>query len=292
MHSAAKEFSRDSKRFFLVLTGGFLMAVNLVIFVKPADLFPGGFSGITLLLQDIFQKEFNLHLLYSLTVYAFNLVPAIIGFKYIGKRFTFFSVVMIFISGLFTDLLSGLGWPLLTDDILLCAVFGGILNAVAVVLCLLAESSSGGTDFIAIYISEKTGRSAWNLIFGFNCLILFFAGLSAGWNKALYSIIFQYTSSQVINLLYKKYSKITLLIITDKSEEVYRTIKQLTNHGATVFEGRGEYSGKNHKLVYTVVSAAESGKLEKQLRTVDPTAFINVIQSKDILGRFFRRHPD
>ena len=84
----------------------------------------------------------------------------------------------------------------------------------------------------------------------------------------------------------------TLLIITDKSDEIYETIKQLTNHGATVFEGKGEYSGKSHKLVYTVVSAAESGKLEKQLRTVDPAAFINVIQSKDILGRFFRRHPD
>ncbi len=287
-----KFLTRDIKRFLLVVLGGFLMAVNIVTFVHAGELFPGGFTGITLLLQDIFEKFFGIHLPYSVVVYAFNVIPAWIGFKFIGKKFTIFSVVMILISGLFTDLLSEIEWIHVTSDILLCSVFGGILNAVAVVCCLFAESSSGGTDFIAIYISEKTGRSAWNIIFGFNCVVLVVAGLLVGWDKALYSIIFQFTSSQVTTILYKKYSKITLLIITDKSEEIYQKIHELTNHGATVFEGRGEYSGKNHKLVYTVVSAAESGNLEKELRSVDPAAFINVLESKDILGKFFRRQPD
>ena len=287
-----KFLTRDIKRFLLVVLGGFLMAVNIVTFVHAGELFPGGFTGITLLLQDIFKKFFGIHLPYSVVVYAFNVIPAWIGFKFIGKKFTIFSVVMILISGLFTDILSGVEWLHVTSDILLCSVFGGILNAVAVVCCLFAESSSRGTDFIAIYISEKTGRSAWNIIFGFNCVVLVVAGLLVGWDKALYSIIFQFTSSQVTTILYKKYSKITLLIITDKSEEIYQKIHELTNHGATVFEGRGEYSGKTHKLVYTVVSAAESGNLEKELRTVDPAAFINVLESKDILGKFFRRQPD
>ncbi len=287
-----KFLTRDIKRFLLVVLGGFLMAVNIVTFVHAGELFPGGFTGITLLLQDIFKKFFGIHLPYSVVVYAFNVIPAWIGFKFIGKKFTIFSVVMILISGLFTDILSGVEWLHVTSDILLCSVFGGILNAVAVVCSLFAESSSGGTDFIAIYISEKTGRSAWNIIFGFNCVVLVVAGLLVGWDKALYSIIFQFTSSQVTTILYKKYSKITLLIITDKSEEIYQKIHELTNHGATVFEGRGEYSGKTHKLVYTVVSAAESGNLEKELRTVDPAAFINVLESKDILGKFFRRQPD
>lgn len=287
-----KFLTRDIKRFLLVVLGGFLMAVNIVTFVHAGELFPGGFTGITLLLQDVFDKFFGIHLPYSVVVYAFNVIPAWIGFKFIGKKFTIFSVVMILISGLFTDILSEVEWLHVTSDVLLCSVFGGILNAVAVVCCLFAESSSGGTDFIAIYISEKTGRSAWNIIFGFNCVVLVVAGLLVGWDKALYSIIFQFTSSQVTTILYKKYSKITLLIITDKSEEIYQKIHELTNHGATVFEGRGEYSGKTHKLVYTVVSAAESGNLEKELRSVDPAAFINVLESKDILGKFFRRQPD
>nr|MCR4823260.1 DUF2179 domain-containing protein [Treponema sp.] len=136
------------------------------------------------------------------------------------------------------------------------------------------------------------GKSAWNLIFAFNCIVLAIAGLLFGWDKALYSIIFQFTSTQAINFFYKKYAKTTLLIITDHADSIYSVIKELTNHTATVFEGKGEYSGKSHQLLYTVVSSSESGKLEKAIRTVDPNAFINVLQSKEIVGRFFRRAND
>lgn len=286
------KFSKDARRFLLVVLGGFLLASNIVAFARPANLFPGGFTGISLLIQDIFQKYLDIHVPYSLVNYLLNAIPVFIGIKYIGKKFTFFSIVMIFVSGIFTDLLANCSFLHLTDDMLLCSIFGGILNGTAISLCLFAGASSGGTDFIAIFISEKTGKSAWNLIFGFNCCILFTAGLLFGWDKALYSIIFQFTSTQVINTLYKKYSKTTLLIITDKPAEIYAKVKELTNHGATVFEGRGEYSGKTHKMVYTVVSSSESGNLEKALRTVDPDAFINVIKSKEIIGRFFKRQND
>lgn len=287
-----ENFLKDLKRLILVTAGGFFIALNIVTFVHPANLFPGGFTGISLLIQNIFQKYFNIHLPYSLINYVLNAFPVFIGLKYIGKRFTIFSVVMIFISGLFTDLLSGCQFLHVTDDMLLCSIFGGIVNGAAISLCLFAGASSGGTDFIAIFISEKTGKSAWNLIFAFNCCVLFTAGLLFGWDKALYSIIFQFTSTQVLNTLYKKYSKTTLLIITDKPDEIYAKVKELTNHGATVFEGRGEFSGKTHKMVYTVVSSSESGKLEKALREVDPNAFINVINSKEIVGRFFKRQND
>ena len=74
---------------------------------------------------------------------------------------------------------------------------------------------------------------------------------------------------------------------TDKCKDGIRT-----NHGATVFEGKGEYSGKTHKLVYTVVSSDESGKLEREIRATDGNAFINVLASKEIVGRFFKRAND
>ena len=277
------------RRLFLVSLGGFLMAVNINTFVSSANLFPGGFSGVALLIQEIFQTYFGVKLPYSLVVYAFNVVPVIIGLRFIGKKFTLYSVVMIFISGLLTDIIPRYS---LTNDMLLCSVFGGLLNAVAVACCLFADSSSGGTDFIAIFISERTGKSAWNYIFAFNCAVLAVAGLLFGWDKALYSIIFQFTSTQAINFLYKRYAKTTLLIVTDKSDEIYAVIKRLTNHGATVFEGKGEYSGKTHKLVYTVVSSDESGKLEREIRATDGNAFINVLASKEIVGRFFKRAND
>lgn len=287
-----QEIKSDIKRLLLVILGGILLALNIVVFARTANLFPGGFTGISLLIQNIFQKYFNISLPYSAINYILNAIPIFIGIKYIGKKFTLFSVIMIFVSGIFTDLFANFSFFHVTDDLLLCSVFGGIVNGGAISLCLFAGASSGGTDFISIFISEKTGKSAWNLIFAFNCCVLFTAGLLFGWDKALYSIIFQFTSTQIINTLYKKYEKTTLLIITEKPAEIYAKIKELTNHAATVFEGRGEFSGKTKKMVYTVVSSSESGKLEKALRSVDSEAFINVLQSKEIIGRFFKRAND
>lgn len=282
-------FAKTTKRIVLVLLGATLMALNINTFVHSGNLFPGGFTGLSLLLQEVFLKFANINVPYSVLSYALNIAPVIIGFLFIGKKFTLYSVLMIIVSSLLTDILPGLN---LTDDILLCSIFGGILNGVAISLCLFAGSSSGGTDFIAIFISEKTGKSAWNYILAFNVVVLLTAGLLFGWNAALYSIIFQFVSTQALNLLYKKYSKTTLLIITDKDEEIYKIIHEKTNHDATVFVGKGCYKNVEHKLLYTVVSAQESGSLEKSIRDADPNAFINVLESKNIIGKFFKRAND
>lgn len=276
-------------RVIYIVLASFIFALNINTFVHSAGLFPGGFSGVALLIQKIFYEYWKITIPYSVLVYAMNVVPVIIGFKFIGRKFTVLSCLMIVISGLMTDVLPAID---LTDDVILCTVFGGLLNAVAVSLCLFAESSSGGTDFIAIFIAEKTGKSAWNIILIFNCCVLCAAGALFGWESALYSIIFQYTSTQALNLLYRKYAKTTLLIITSREKEVYAVIRELTNHDATLFTGTGLYSGQERKLLYSVVSGSESGRLEKAIRVVDPDAFINVLHSKEIIGKFFKRAND
>jgi uncharacterized membrane-anchored protein YitT (DUF2179 family) len=156
-------------------------------------------------------------------------------------------------------------------------------------LCLSADATSGGTDFIAIYFSEKHGKDMWNIIFFANSIILVIAGFLFGWNAALYSIIFQFTSTQVLNMLYHRYQKATLLIITDKPDELYNIIHDTTNHDATRFEGVGCYKNSEKHMLYTVVSGDEVQSLSKALHKADPAAFINVLQTKGILGKFFTR---
>ena len=164
------------------------MAVNLNTFVHAVGLLPGGFTGITLLIQEVFAKYLNIKIPFVLFYWGLNVVPALICFRYVGKRFTLLSLWAIVASGLFTDLIPGLD---VTNDVLLCCTFGGIINGIAISFCLLAGATSGGTDFISIYVSEKTGRSIWNYILFFNVLVLAIFGLLFGWNRALYSIIFQ-----------------------------------------------------------------------------------------------------
>ena len=276
-------------RFLLVTAGALLMAVNLNTFVHAAGLLPGGFTGISLLIQEVFFKYLNIHIPFTLFYWGLNIIPALLCFRYVGKRFTLLSVWAIISSGLFTDLLPGLN---VTDDVMLCTIFGGIINGIAISMCLLAGATSGGTDFISIYVSEKTGRSIWNHIFIFNVVILATFGLLFGWGRALYSIIFQFASTQILNFLYKRYQKSTILIISDKTEELIHVIREVTGHDATLFTGKGCYQGAERKMLYTVVSSDEEDKLLRSIKKTDPTAFVNILQTKMLKGNFIMKKQD
>ena len=276
-------------RFLTVTAGAVLMAVNLNTFVHTAELLPGGFTGITLLLQEIFLKYAGVKIPFVVFYWGLNIIPAAICFKYVGKRFTLLSIWAIIASGFLTDILPGLS---VTNDILLCTVFGGIVNGAAISLCLLAGATSGGTDFISIYVSEKTGRSIWNHIFIMNVVVLAVFGFLFGWNHALYSIIFQFASTQILNTLYKRYQKSTLLIITEKPDELVKTIRETTGHDATLFKGEGCYTGAERNMLYTVISSDAEEKLIRQIKKTDSMAFVNILQTKMLKGNFIMKKQD
>lgn len=276
-------------RFILVTIGSILMALNLNTFVHTAGLLPGGFTGITLLLQEIFSKFFGIKIPFAVFYWGLNIVPAIICFKYVGKKFTILSIWSIISVGFFTDIIPGLD---VTNDILLCTIFGGIVNGTAISLCLLAGATSGGTDFISIYVSEKTGRSIWNHIFIGNVIVLVIFGLLFGWTRALYSIIFQFAGTQILNSLYKRYQKSTLLIITDKPDELVKTIRETTGHDATLFKGEGCYTGLERNMLYTVISSDTEEKLIREVKKTDPMAFVNILQTKMLKGNFIMKKQD
>lgn len=276
-------------RFLTVTAGAVLMAVNLNTFVHTAELLPGGFTGITLLLQEIFLKYAGVKIPFVVFYWGLNIIPATICFKYVGKRFTILSIWAIIASGFLTDVLPGLS---VTNDTLLCTVFGGIVNGAAISLCLLAGATSGGTDFISIYVSEKTGRSIWNHIFIMNVVVLGIFGFLFGWSHALYSIIFQFASTQILNTLYKRYQKSTLLIITEKPDELVKTIRETTGHDATLFKGEGCYTGAERNMLYTVISSDAEEKLIRQIKKTDSMAFVNILQTKMLKGNFIMKKQD
>jgi uncharacterized membrane-anchored protein YitT (DUF2179 family) len=281
------------KRLVLVLAGAVLMAFNINTFVHAGGLIPGGFTGITLLVQEICLRYTGVHIPFSIILYALNAVPALICFKFIGKRFTLYTCLMVIVSGLLTDFMPAMFIEYIQlHDTLLSAVFGGILNAVSIAFCLYAGATSGGTDFIAIFISEKYGKDAWNYIFAGNCVILIVAAYLFALDKALYSIIFQFTTTMALGGLYKGYQQRTLLIITDKYDEVYALIRDVTNHDATSFTGIGRYQMKERVMLYSVVAANETGMLITRIKKLDPGAFVNVIKTEGINGKFFRRPKD
>ena len=279
----------DFIRLVVVLLAAFLMAINIQTFINGGELIPGGAQGLTIVIQRAALKYFNLQIAYTPINICLNAIPVYIGFRYIGKKFTMFSMVMVLANGIFVDLI-----PIhaVTHDTLLVAVFGGILNAVAITMCLEVDATSGGTDFISIFLSQRKGIDAFPIILAGNVIILTIAGAMFGWEKALYSMIFQYVSTQTLHVLYRTYQQRTLFIITDMPDKVCSMIYATCSHGATLIDGEGSFAHKNKKIVYSIVSASDTRKLIPKIKEIDPNAFINSIRTEEIMGNFYMRPRD
>lgn len=273
-------------QFLAVTFGAVLFAINLRTFIPAGGLYPSGFSGIAILIQRVCAKFFALDIPFTALYIPINLIPIYIGFKYIGKRFTLYSLYVISLTSILTDTIPKF---IITDDMLLISVFGGILNGLAVVVTLLAGASGGGMDFISIFMSERKGKDAWNLILLTNSMILLTAGFLFGFEKALYSIIFQYCNTQIIKFFYRRYQKHTLLIITDKTQEIYEQIRILTHHDATLFVGTGCYEGTERKMLYSVVNSDQVSTVMNIIKEIDPKAFINSLKTEELSGRFYKQ---
>ena len=171
-------------------------------------------------------------------------------------------------------------------------IFGGMIQGLAISLCLMGRATSGGTDFIAAAISERMGVDAWNYIFGGNCLMLVVAGLLFGWDKALYSIVFQFASTQVVHRLDARFKRTTLFIITNKAQEIYAGIMGTTHHGATLFLGTSLYTGAERDMIYSVIDSTQVKTVTKVVREIDPQAFVNVLKTNQVSGNYYRRPND
>lgn len=274
------------RKIIVITFAALLMAANINTFVEAGGLYPGGATGITVLIRRVAELWFNVELPYTFVIILLNAIPIYIGYRYIGKKFTIYSVYMIIMTGVFSDILPTYA---ITYDTLLVSIFGGIINGLAISICLIKGATSGGTDFIAIFLSDRKGMDSWNFILGINVVILGTAGFLFGWDKALYSIIFQYASTQVLHTLYTRYQKETLFIVTNKPEEICVIISDLTSHGATLIEGEGSYEHCERNVVYSVVSREEYKKVVRAIKKVDPEAFVNTLRTEEISGQFYKR---
>lgn len=276
-------------RILAVIATSTIAALNLNTFVRPGGLYPGGLTGLTVLLQTLLGQMLGIEVPFTVINLTLNAVPIYIGFRFVGKKFSAYSCAVIVLTSVLTDLLPGF---VITYDTLLISVFGGLIGGFAASICLLSGTSTGGTDFISIYFSTKKGVDVWNYIFAFNCIILGAAGILFGWDKALYSIIFQFVQTQVLGLLYRRYQKQTMFIVTKRPDIVCWVIKEVTNHAATILSGTGAYENEERFLVYSVVGKDQARQVRGAILKADPEAFVNEVRTDELAGKFYQSKLD
>ena len=284
-----EESRRDGKMLVWTVLSSLIQSLSLVTFSMPAKLYPGGFSGVSRILSDLLLDFGGIYVPFGVFYAAFNLIITLLVFRHIGKHFMVFSFVQFSLVSVFTLFFQPL-FPV--EDPLLAAVFGGVLNGFAIGLALSHNASSGGTDFIAVYVSSRFNRPIWNYIMAVNVFILCLAGLLYGWERALYSIIFQFCSTQVVNRMHKRYRNETLTIITAVPEDVEKSVLACVRHGITRLDGEGVFSHTDRTLLYMIINSYQEHDVVNAILKADPHAFINVQETKRVIGNYYQKPLD
>lgn len=279
----------DIKLLIISIFSSFVSSFIVTNLLIPCGLYSAGFSGICRIVTDVFNDYIHIDLNYAILYFVLNFIACLFTFKYIGKKFTIYSVIQFSLTSVFCYFLK----PIFTvDNLLLFVIFGGILNGISSGLCLRFGFSTGGIDFISVYYSSKHNKSFWNIAFIINVCILVVAGLLYGVTICMYSIIFQYFSTEMIKQMHNRFTYKTINIITKFPDEVSSEIVKHIRHGITEIKTEGYYSKTDSTMLYMVVNSFQYLEIVRIVKDVDPHAFINVIDTKEIHGNYYQKPLD
>lgn len=266
-----------------VVASALLQTYVIQALIHPSNLLSGGFTGVAILIDRIAQL-YGHNFSTSLGMLVLNIPVAFLCSKSIGRRFTFYSLLQVVLASSFLKIFH---FQPLFRDVLLDVIFGGFLYGFSVAIALRGNASTGGTDFIALYVSNKTGRSIWEYVFAGNVVILCIFGYMFGWIHAGYSILFQFVSTKAISTFHHRYERVTLQVTTTQAEPVIKAYVECFKHGISCVEAVGGYSHKKMYLLHTVVSSYEVNDIVHLMRAIDPHIIINMVKTENFYGGFY-----
>lgn len=275
-------YSRDVVAVPVMTLGSLLVAAGFNLFLIPHQLLSGGLSGISMLIS--YLTGGNIAWLYLLL----NLPVLLWGWFLLGKRFVLLSLYTVLATSLFLQIL-----PVtqVADDILLAAVFGGIIVGFGSGLAMRGGGSSGGFDVVASIITRRKDLPIGMILFLMNAaviaMLIFF---TRNWDLALYSLVAIFSAGKVVDLIHVRHIKVTAFIVTTKTDELVRKLL-LHPRGITIIKIKGAFSASDKDMLMTVRTRYELNELCKEIRSIDPHAFINIVETVGIIGDFSRPGP-
>lgn len=271
------------KRIGVLIVCGLTSAISLNYFLIPAKVLSAGMNGVAQIIVAIGLNNFGIQLNTGLFIFILNIPIFIIGFWKLGKEATFWSFLNVVTISLVT-----MFFPHgeLTENILMNALMGGLFIGIGAGLALKLGFTTGGMDILSLVLSKTTGKTVGNFMFILNGTIVLFAGFIFSWESALYTIISIYMMSYVVDIIHTSHQKLTAMIITTKPDEVGRSISERVFRGMTLLPSVGAYSGVESKTIMMVITRYELYDLEQAILEADEQAFVNILPTQSILGRF------
>ena len=273
----------EGKKIIIVIIGALFNAVAMNLFLIPANIYASGFTGVAQLLSTLLRTYAPFTISTGIILFILNVPITIIAWKKVGRSFTVYSFFSVVLMTVFMEII-----PVykMSPDILLNAVFGGVIAAVGVGITLKYGASTGGMDIIAMLLSRVKDKPVGTYLFLLNGVIIVTAGAIYGPEKALYTLVTLYTSTRVIDAIHTRHEKLTVMIITKKGNELKSAIHSKLVRGITTVPVKGGYTNESKEMILIVVTRYEQYDLEKIINEVDPQAFTNILQTTGIVGLF------
>jgi uncharacterized membrane-anchored protein YitT (DUF2179 family) len=269
---------------FLITSGSLICALAINGILIPHGFLSGGFVGMTLIIHYLIPI-----LPVSLLYFVLNIPVYCLGWMYIGKRFFLYSVAGMIIFSL------AVAWIHVTipvHDKMLAAVFAGIISGAGGGIILRSLGSAGGMDILSIILLKRYSIRLGSSILAFNGLILIFAACVFSLEDALYTLIFIFVTTQVINVVvYGLSQRKVVYIISPHWETIYRDIMEKVHRGVTIINGRGGYTGQAVQMLFTVISHQELPRLKKLINEIDNQAFVVVGDTLETMGKGIGNQP-
>ena len=268
----------------LLTLGSILSAIAVNGILIPNGFLSSGLTGLVLILHYLFPFLPVAALYFLLNVPVFAL-----GWKFVGRRFFFYSVAGMTI---YSATLAWVHVSLPAEDMLCSALLAGILSGAGVGITLKSLGSAGGTDILSVALLKRFTIRLGTTTLTFNCLVLLAAALFFPLEKAMYTLIYIYVSARILNLVVSGLSqRKAVLIVSNFAEEISQKILKNIHRGVTVLNGKGAYSGRDEKVLYTVVNFRELSRVKQFVHQMDPKAFVVISDTLEVMGQRIGNQP-
>ncbi len=266
--------------FLFIVAGAFIFALAVNLFVIPNDLGEGGVTGLTIIAYYLYGWSPGL---VSLVLNGFLLI---VGFKFLSKNTTIYTIIAILFNSLFLHLTSG--WRIESDEIIVNTIFGGVFAGLGIGLIIRVGGTTAGTTILASITQKYLGWSiSYGLLF-FDLIVVLSSYFIIGAEKLLLTIVMLYIGTKVMEFIIEGFNtKKAVTIISKNPDKIAQQVNAVMDRGVTVYAGHGYYTKEQKDILYVVISSPEVVRLKKIVKAADEHAFIAIHDVRDVFGEGF-----
>lgn len=273
------------KNFLLLTFAGLINAFGITVFLYPVKLYDSGISGTSMLLAQVTELPLSLFLL------LLNIPLFIFGYRRQGLQFTIYSIFAVAVyslgAWLITDILPidvSMASPLAGKDLLLCAIFGGLISGLGSGMTIRFGGAIDGIEVLAVVFAKKLGLTVGTFVMIYNVILYIICGISLqSWILPLYSIVTYAAALKTIDFIVEGIDRAkSATIITTNPDEICKVLSENFKTGMTRIMAKGGYSGQDKTMIYFVLNRFQITRMKTLVHEVDPRAYITISEVADI----------